>query len=264
MNVTRNGKIARLPKAVRDELNRRLSDGQPGKELVAWLNGLPEVQSVVAAEFDGRPVREQNLSEWKQGGYGDWLRQQEALELVRCLSAEADELTQAATEPLTDKLAPWVVARYCMAARALATENGEVGWKLLRELGSDVVALRRGDHYAERLRIERERLEMDRQLLKEKQEQFLIEWARKPENEAKIRASRLAEEERAACTREIDALEILNSAEADDFKTEQLGKAIFGDLWDKKPKPAAEAGTQADAEPNGGAVDHAPDQPQSN
>jgi hypothetical protein len=38
MNVTRNGKIARLPRAMRDGLNRRLRDGEEGKKLVAWLN----------------------------------------------------------------------------------------------------------------------------------------------------------------------------------------------------------------------------------
>jgi len=38
MNVTRNGKIARLPRAVRQELNRRLDEGEQGKKLVAWLN----------------------------------------------------------------------------------------------------------------------------------------------------------------------------------------------------------------------------------
>src|SRR6185503_19452644 len=98
MNITRNGKIARLPKAVREELNRRLSDGEPGTDLVAWLNSLPEVQRVVTAEFGGRPVREQNLSEWKQGGYQDWSRQQEALELVRHLSTEAEDLKAATGE----------------------------------------------------------------------------------------------------------------------------------------------------------------------
>src|SRR5580698_5545288 len=104
MNITRNGKIARLPKAIRDELNRRLSDGEPGNQLVSWLNSLPEVQKVAAAEFGGRAVREQNLSEWKQGGYADWLRQQEALELVCSLSADGEELQTAAVEPLTEKL----------------------------------------------------------------------------------------------------------------------------------------------------------------
>jgi len=35
MGATRNGKIARLPKDIREELNRRLEDGEPGKHLVA-------------------------------------------------------------------------------------------------------------------------------------------------------------------------------------------------------------------------------------
>ena len=156
MNVTRNGKIARLPKAVRDELNRRLQNGQPGKTLVEWLNSLSEVQAVLATEFGGRPIREQNISEWRKGGHREWLAQQEALAMVRRVAADADELQQAATEPLTDKLAPWLVARYFVAAKALATENGEMDWKLLRELCYDMVALRRGDHYAARLRLERE------------------------------------------------------------------------------------------------------------
>ena len=39
--TARNGKVARLPKVVREELNRRLEDGQLGRELLCWLNGLP-------------------------------------------------------------------------------------------------------------------------------------------------------------------------------------------------------------------------------
>ena len=132
MNATRNGKIARLPKAVREELNRRLSDGEPGKELVVWLNHLPEVQRVLAAEFGGRAVREQNLSEWKQGGYGEWLRKQEALELVRNLSAEAEDLKAATTESLSDELGLWLAARY---EDDYAKINGEWKFKHLRAIG---------------------------------------------------------------------------------------------------------------------------------
>jgi len=33
MNTTRNGKMARLPKSIRHQLNRRLEDGQPGNQL---------------------------------------------------------------------------------------------------------------------------------------------------------------------------------------------------------------------------------------
>ena len=43
MNLTRNGKIARLPLAVRQELNRRLDEGKQGKKLVAW----PAVRTTV-------------------------------------------------------------------------------------------------------------------------------------------------------------------------------------------------------------------------
>ena len=63
MKNTRNGKIARLPRAIRNELNRRLDEGEQGKKLVAWLNTLPEARAIVAVEFGGKPIREQNLSE---------------------------------------------------------------------------------------------------------------------------------------------------------------------------------------------------------
>jgi len=66
---TRTGKIARLPRKIREQLNRRLENGEPGNRLVEWLNSLPEVQKVLAADFDGEPVSEPNLSRWRQGGY---------------------------------------------------------------------------------------------------------------------------------------------------------------------------------------------------
>lgn len=195
MNITRNGKIARLPKMVREELNRRLSDGEPGRELVAWLNGLPEVQRAVAAEFGGRPVREQNLSEWKQGGYEDWLRQQEALELVRTLSAEADDLKLAAVESLSDKLGLWLAARYALATRKLAAADGEMEWARLRELCSDVVALRRGDHSAARLKIEQARLERERAVTEEEVVVQFERWAANPAVRKAICGHCLSQEE---------------------------------------------------------------------
>src|SRR5512141_522847 len=90
--ITRNGKIARLPKHVRHHLNSRLEDGEPGKQLGEWLNGLPEVQAVLKLRFGGRPISEQNLSEWKQGGYQEWLKLQESRYLVQHLSEEAEDL----------------------------------------------------------------------------------------------------------------------------------------------------------------------------
>jgi hypothetical protein len=57
-----------LPKSIRDQLGRRIEDGEEGKELVKWLNGLPEVQEILEKQFGGRPVTEQNLSVEVQKG----------------------------------------------------------------------------------------------------------------------------------------------------------------------------------------------------
>jgi len=39
--MTRTGKITRLPHDLREALNRRLHDGEPGGPLLAWLNAQP-------------------------------------------------------------------------------------------------------------------------------------------------------------------------------------------------------------------------------
>jgi hypothetical protein len=187
MNVTRNGKIARLPKAVRDELNRRLSDGEPGKELVKWLNSVPEVEKVLALEFDGHPMREQNLSEWRKGGYRDWLAEQEARAMLSEMVAEGEALKTQFGQSVADKLAGWLIPHYMTAARAALTaeQNPKERWAVLRTVCNDLVALRRGDHYVERLRLEGERLEAVRQLTKEKKEMEFNEWLKRPDVQAK-------------------------------------------------------------------------------
>jgi hypothetical protein len=90
--MTRKGKVARLPVAVREQLNERLRSGEQGKRLVAWLNTLPEVKDRMAELFGGYPMREQNLSQWKKGGYRDWLHQREVREVTKLLhKRELDE-----------------------------------------------------------------------------------------------------------------------------------------------------------------------------
>jgi hypothetical protein len=70
---SRNGKIARLPRHVREELNERLERSEPGPQLLAWLNALPETKEVAEKHFASAPVNKQNLSEWRQGGFQEWL-----------------------------------------------------------------------------------------------------------------------------------------------------------------------------------------------
>lgn len=76
---SRIGKIARLPENIRHELNLRLLDGEGGPRLLAWLNSLPEVQAVLAQQFGGRGINQQNLSAWRTGAYREWHFRREIL-----------------------------------------------------------------------------------------------------------------------------------------------------------------------------------------
>ena len=58
--MTRTGKIARLPRDIRHALNTRLTDGEPGPDILRWLNNLPDVKSVLKSNFDSRPISAQN------------------------------------------------------------------------------------------------------------------------------------------------------------------------------------------------------------
>src|SRR6185295_7772399 len=146
--MTRNGKIARLPKAVRDQLNKDLENGVPGVRLVDWLNSLPEVRQVLEEQFDGRAIIEPNLSEWKAGGFLDWQMRQDMLMHAEELAEEAQDLKATSPRALTEHVHVVVAGRY---AELLNKWNGEVDEafmkkaKGLRLLCHDVATLRRGD-----------------------------------------------------------------------------------------------------------------------
>lgn len=164
MNPTRNGKIARLPKPVREELNRRLENGEPGRALVEWLNQHPQVRPVLEQQFQGRPINEQNLSEWRQGGFQDWLRHQEARAWVTRLAEEAEELEEDANgEAVSHRLASLLAAELARTAQALLQEtpSPRERWHCLRELLPALAALRRADHQAARLRMAEERMNQE-------------------------------------------------------------------------------------------------------
>jgi hypothetical protein len=159
MEPTRRGKIARLPRAIRQELNHRLDEGDPQKDLVVWLNSLPEVKEGLKTHFEGKPIREQNLSEWKKGGHRDWLAQLEAREIAHCLQedAGASQSDGEGLPPLTDTLALWLATRLAAETRRIAEAEPEEAWKRLRQFSRELAVLRRGDLQKQRLELERQR-----------------------------------------------------------------------------------------------------------
>jgi hypothetical protein len=160
--MTRHGKIARLPHPIREQINRRLQNGEAGKQTAEWLNTLPEVRAVLEAEFDGQPINEVNLSNWKLAGYRDWEAQQEALEAVRRFGSDAAEISQATGGQLADHLALWMTARIAVALQQPPADGEDAASQLqkLRHLCADLVALRKGDQNAQWLRIERDKMEL--------------------------------------------------------------------------------------------------------
>ena len=118
---TRTGKIARLPKEIREQLNSRLQNGEPGTTLVDWLNQLPEVQKILTEQFSNQPIRVQNLSDWKRGGYVDWLRHQELRELVRWNHQRSSEFAEdEGDNDICDSLGSYLSAQLVIHARELS------------------------------------------------------------------------------------------------------------------------------------------------
>jgi hypothetical protein len=149
----RTGKIARLPRDVREELNERLERSEPGPQLLEWLNALKEVKKVVKDLFNGVPISKQNLSEWRRGGFQEWLARQELWGEVRDVEIFASELGREKDNVLADDVATVLAARY---AALISKWDGEVDAKfeskarVLNGLCRGVVQLQRGLHRAAR------------------------------------------------------------------------------------------------------------------
>jgi len=71
-STTRKGHVARLPYEIREQLNALIRDGATAAELNAFL------------EQNGhKKLNDQNWTNWRQGGYQDWLKEQAYLDTVR-------------------------------------------------------------------------------------------------------------------------------------------------------------------------------------
>jgi hypothetical protein len=161
---TRVGKIARLPKKIREELNTRLENGEQGKELVEWLNRSPDVKKMLAEQFGGSPITENNLSEWKQGGYQDWLKQAEACDLMRGIAENGDELGKVAEgKAIGDRFANVLMVELARVIQMSLSEEGnaEERWSRLERLLQAVSRLRRDDHASTRTAIKQKQSDLD-------------------------------------------------------------------------------------------------------
>src|SRR5262249_42608114 len=124
--------------------------------------------------------REQNLSEWKKGGYVEWVRHQEAMALAERLYERAEEMEAKGEEgsrlPMSEVLSLWLSARYVVATQEVeAAAGGEEGWKMLRQMCGDVMKLRRTDQRNEQLQLEQEKVDLRREEVQIERERFTLE-----------------------------------------------------------------------------------------
>ncbi len=162
---TRTGKIARLPKPIREQLNQRLENGELGTTLIPWLNEQPEVQKMITEEFAGHPIRQQNLSQWRQGGYRDWTRHQLLREQTRWVSEQSAELCSDCgpdTITIAEDVANIMSAELAMHVQALGEiTDPKKRFEQFRYLCRELSRLRRDDQRAIRTIHRREQWEYD-------------------------------------------------------------------------------------------------------
>jgi hypothetical protein len=236
--MARNGKIARLPREIRDELNRRLQNGEQGGPLLAWLNGLPQVKQTLVEGFGGVAISKQNLSEWRVGGFAEWQARQETLDDARELAADAKEIMAATDGRLTDHLAMVLAVRY---AALLQGWSGELTEEFRRELRTlhgmcqDFVELRRGDHSGARLKMEQERLEREQEKTEEDVIAHFQRWLKNPEVRDMICQDYISPEERERRMREIFGLEPKPPKADEEMAAEKETK--IRDIYGLPPEP---------------------------
>lgn len=106
----------------------------------------------------------------------------DAQKMVREILAEAQELKAVAGGSVTDAVAAWLAPQYLLAAREKLTATDGAGrFEVLRTFVQDWSLLRRGDHSAARLQLDREELDWQRASSQAQKEKEFREWIQRPE-----------------------------------------------------------------------------------
>ena len=181
-STKRNGKIAKLPRALRDRINQALDLGQSATSIAQYLNQLPEVKAMLNAHFDGKPISQQNLSEWKAGGYRDWQLRQELVLQHQEFTADVQELGRTA-HGMADALFGMVTFDYARLIKNKDKETPESFEKKRKALSAsvnDIARLCRCEVQTRNVVVQESRLERDREKTTEELFQKFMEWADNP------------------------------------------------------------------------------------
>lgn len=181
--ATRVGKIARLPASIRDEVCRRLHDGQSASQIIPWLHGMPEVLRVLDTHFGEEPISPQNLSEWRGGGYQDWLGRREKVENLKSLSSFAFDLAKAGGS-VTEGAAAVAGGKILEFLETAEDDKVEGLARALASLRSSEASALRARTDVARLSQQGRALELYEQKFQRQTAEMFLKWAAKPEAQA--------------------------------------------------------------------------------
>jgi hypothetical protein len=213
-STTRKGKIARLPRSIREALNVRLHDGQPASVVLPWLNEIVEVKGVIEQHFAGEEINEQNLTNWRQGGYVDWCEHQAEADRLQGLAELSIKLVEATGLKISDGAAA-IAAGNLLSKLEMVTDPDEQ-----HQLIQQLVALRSGDHAVHDGMRKDRKLALDVKKSELKEREVLL---------AEDKFRRLAAEKVFDAATSKEAQAIIASDKPKSVKLEQLALWMFGE-----------------------------------
>lgn len=235
MSSQRQGKIARLSAALREELNLRILDGQSGSKILPWLNTHPEVIRVLEEDFEGLHVSDNNLSNWRQGGYVDWLSRRERLTRTKDLAAYSVRLAGATDGKLTEGAAAILSGRvleiletFDRITEDVDSESAKTPEQLkamsetLASLSESLNSLRVGDQNNRRLEQNDERLKLLKGKLDQAERALALEQKKFQRTTCELFLKWFDDNR---------VRNVLAAADPNEAKTQKLGELIFGEEW---------------------------------
>jgi hypothetical protein len=220
------GKIVRLPHAIRETLNRRMRDNKRGREILAWLNGLAAVKKILKEQFDGKPINNQNLSNWRRNGHQLWLQKQEPIEAIRGMAEDAGEFSNAAGGRMARGAVTLAASRLMKKLQDMPPDK--CSSNDITKIAFAVTALVHADQRETQLKHEKTRVRL-------RHEQVTLQWDKHHRDRVAV-AQRVLHDEQIKAIQEMP----INNAE----KIELLGLRLFGDLWQTR-----EVASEPEAQP---------------
>jgi hypothetical protein len=202
------GKIAALDRHTREELNRRLDNGQQAPEILPWLNGLPQVKEKLRIHFNDVPISPQNLSAWRRGGFQFWLWQQQLLENSHLMRDSVEHMQESLQYDcsrerpglLVDDLLSQFTSQVASFMLHSSGAPNDQQWPAFMKVGNFLIKLQNACHRAEREAVERparlrkaeedEECQVRMEIREEMRQEELEEAAAKKQKEAKAKKAR--------------------------------------------------------------------------